>query len=55
MFSPPHDLLRLAEKTREWVRTMKDINLSDLRLGWDPKRAEKAEDGWWEIRVWAHT
>jgi len=45
----------LEEKAREWTRNMKDIGLEDIRLGWDPKRAEKAEDGWWEIRVWAHT
>ena len=45
----------LAEKTHEWVRNMKDMNLGDIRLGWNPKRAEKAEDGWWEIRVWAHS
>ena len=45
----------LEEKTGEWTRNMKDSGLDDICLGWDSWRAEKAENGWWEIRVWAHT
>ncbi len=44
----------LEEKTHEWVRNMKYAGATEIRSGWDPKRAEKAEDGWWEIRVLAH-
>ena len=44
----------LKKKVREWIAEAKAHNLTDIRLGWDPKRVVKTEDGY-QIQVWAHS
>jgi hypothetical protein len=44
----------LEKKAREWQRGMRESGLEEIRLGWDPNRAEKTKDGW-QIKMWAHT
>ncbi len=45
----------LETKAREWVRIHRESGLEDIRRGWHPVAAHKAEDGMWEIDLWAHT
>ena len=44
----------LRKLVQQWARAMKDIGLEDIRLGYDPNKVEKTEDGY-KIRVWAHS
>jgi len=44
----------LKKKVQEWIAEAKAHNLTDIRLGWDPKRVVKTEDGY-QIQVWAHS
>ncbi len=43
----------LEEKVREWAQRAHDLGLTDIRLGWDPRRAKKTTMGY-VIEVWAH-
>jgi len=43
----------LEEKVREWAQRVRGLGLVDIRLGWDPRRAEKMANRY-RIEVWAH-
>ena len=44
----------LRKKVTKWTAEAKRKNLTDIRLGWDPKRVVETEDGY-QIEVWAHS
>ena len=45
----------LEEMAREWLKEKREGGLGDVRWGWDPSDAEKADDGMWEITLWVHS
>lgn len=44
----------LKKKVQQWISEAKGAGLEDIRLGWDPKRVVKTDNGY-QIEVWAHT
>jgi len=44
----------LKRKVQEWIVGAKAHELTDIRLGWDPDRVVKTENGY-QIEVWAHS
>lgn len=44
----------LEKMARDWLRRPREQGW-EIRMGWDPKRAEKNDDGEWEITLWIHT
>ncbi len=44
----------LKNLVTQWERMAKDAGLEDIRLGYDPEKVEKTEDGY-KIQVWAHS
>jgi len=45
----------LKNKAFRWEYDMCRKGLTDIRAGWDLERAKHAEDGCYEILMWAHT
>ena len=45
----------LEQMAREWIGDRREGGLEDIRWGWDPAAVEKADDGMWEITLWAHS
>ncbi len=45
----------LEQKAREWLRDRREAGFEDVRWGWDPAEAVKADDGMWEIELWVHS
>ena len=45
----------LEQMAREWIEDRREGGLEDILWRWDPAAVEKADDGMWEITLWAHS
>ena len=44
----------LKKRVKQWEKQARGMDLSDIRLGYDPERVVQTEDGY-SIQVWAHS